>query len=799
VLVADLAAARALADLDPASEALLTSRERPIVLADRRPGAAVASAVAPCTRQLGLLLPYTPLHHLLIRAVGRPMVLTSGNSSDEPIAYRDEEMLPRLSGLADAFLTHDRPIHIRTDASVARSAGGQAALIRRARGYAPSPLPLPVPARRPVLACGAELKNTVCLARGGQAIISQHLGDLENVETLRSVTEAIEHLGRLFGITPQVVAHDLHPGYLSTQYAAGRDGVTLLGVQHHHAHIAACLADNGERGPVIGVAFDGTGYGTDGTLWGGEFLLADLVSARRAGHLAVVPLPGGEAAIREPWRMAAVYLSRAFGGAPPPGLAVATRNQRRWDAVLAMAGRGINAPATSSAGRLFDAAAALLGVRDTISYEGQAAIELEQLADPAETGCYPAGLDAPGTGTAPGRCCPRADLIRAAAGDLAAGTAPDVIAARFPTASPPPSSRSASGSGRPRAGHGGAVRRVFQNLLLTGRPWPGSRTAASGCSCTPGAVQRRRHQFRPGRGGRGARDPTGQLSGSAGGGVCRHSQSNQADRPRRWPRTAAASAGRADPAQVRGVRPDVEVDVGQQVGLVQQDQVGLPEHVRVLGRLVRALGDRRDHHPGRLAQVEQGRADQVADVLDDQDRAARRVEHAQPVGHHGRVQMAARPGVDLHHGRAGRLDAAGVQRGFLVALDDRQPAAKLAGGALEQRGLPRPRGAHQVDGQHTASGQSFPVQRGQPVVLGQHLLLQDHGPAAVGVRVRAGVQVAGGGRNAGAVLVGGPVLVIVPALVVIVVVLVLAVHYPDYCPPGAATGGAHVRPPPSPT
>ena len=501
VLVADLAAARALADLDPASEALLTSIQRPIVLADRRPGAAVASAVAPRTRQLGLLLPYTPLHHLLIRATGRPIVLTSGNSSDEPIAYRDEEMLPRLSGLADAFLTHDRPIHIRTDDSVARSAGGQAALIRRARGYAPAPLPLPVPARRPVLACGAELKSTVCLARGGSAIVSQHLGDLENFETLRSFTETIEHLGRLFGITPQVVAHDLHPGYLSTQYAAGRDGVTLLGVQHHHAHIAACLADNGERGPVIGVAFDGTGYGTDGTLWGGEFLLADLVTARRAGHLAAVPLPGGEAAIREPWRMAAVYLSRAFGGAPPPGLAVAGRNQRRWDAVLAMAGRGINAPVTSSAGRLFDAAAALLGVRDTISYEGQAAIELEQLADPGETGCYLAGLSASTASSANERSfgnMPRptnersfgnarkptnersfgdgllivsgADLIGAAAGDLAAGIAPGLIAARFHNGV---AAAIVAVCERLRDSHGlGTVALsggVFQNLLLTGR------------------------------------------------------------------------------------------------------------------------------------------------------------------------------------------------------------------------------------------------------------------------------------------------------------------------------------------
>jgi hydrogenase maturation protein HypF len=278
-----------------------------------------------------------------------------------------------------------------------------------------------------VLACGAELKSTVCLARDGQAIVSQHLGDLENYETLRSFTEAIEHLGRLFGIVPEVVAHDLHPGYLSTQYAAGLDGVTLLGVQHHHAHIASCLADNGEQGPVIGVAFDGTGYGTDGTLWGGEFLIAGLRTAERAAHLAAVPLPGGEAAIREPWRMAAVYLSRAFPGGIPAGMAVEEKNRRRWDAVLAMAARGINAPATSSAGRLFDAAAALLGVRDCVSYEGQAAIELEQLADPAEAGSYAAGIAA---STGPLQVN-GADLIRAAAEDLIAGTDPAVIAARL--------------------------------------------------------------------------------------------------------------------------------------------------------------------------------------------------------------------------------------------------------------------------------------------------------------------------------------------------------------------------------
>jgi len=283
--------------------------------------------------------------------------------------------------------------------------------------------------RRPVLAVGAELKNTFCLATGDQVIISQHIGDLENAETLRSFTEGIEHLGRLFAIEPAVVAHDLHPEYLSTKYALDRgssDGpdVDLVGVQHHHAHIASCLADNGEAGPVIGVAFDGTGYGPDGTIWGGEFLVAGLAKYERVGHLAPVPLPGGAAAIRQPWRMAAAYLDRA--GVPPESLAVTARHEDQWAAVTSMARKGVNAPLTSSAGRLFDAVSALLGVRDTINYEGQAAVELEQLADPFEQGSYRAGLS-------PGEpfLVAGADLVRAAAGDLARGVPPPVIAARF--------------------------------------------------------------------------------------------------------------------------------------------------------------------------------------------------------------------------------------------------------------------------------------------------------------------------------------------------------------------------------
>src|SRR6266702_1206245 len=300
VMAADLAAARQLAEVDAAAAALLTSPARPIVLLPRQPGTAVARATAPGNRQLGVMLPYTPLHHLLLAALARPLVLTSGNVSDEPIVYRDDEARDTLKGIADAFLTHDRAIHVRTDDSVVRSFRGRPMLLRRSRGYVPGPLAVPTGFPRPLLACGAELKNTFCLARGGHAFVSQHIGDLENAETLRSFTEGIEHFRRLFDIDPEVVAHDLHPEYLSTKYALELD-LPAEGVQHHHAHIASCLADNGEQGPVIGVAFDGTGYGTDGTIWGGEFLAAGLAGFERGGHLAPVPMPGGAAAIRQPW------------------------------------------------------------------------------------------------------------------------------------------------------------------------------------------------------------------------------------------------------------------------------------------------------------------------------------------------------------------------------------------------------------------------------------------------------------------------------------------------------------------
>jgi len=430
VMVPDLRTARALCELDAEGERLLTGSRRPIVLLPRRPGAAVAEAVAPGDRRLGLMLPYTPVHHLLAAELARPYVLTSGNLSDEPIAYRDGDALARLAGVADAFLTHDRPIHARADDSVLLAVGGGAVPLRRSRGYAPEPLRLSPPARRAVLACGAELKSTFCLARQEHAFVSHHIGDLENYETLCSFTEGIEHLRRLLGITPALVAHDLHPEYLSTKYALDLEvpgSVDLTGVQHHHAHIASCLADNRECGPVIGVAFDGLGYGTDGTIWGGEFLVADLAGFTRAGRLAPVPMPGGTAAIRQPWRMAAAHLHAAYGDALPEDLPVRVRHGPRWDEVVAVAESGTNSPLTSSAGRLFDAVAAILGLRDTAGYEGQAAIALEQCADPVEKGAYRARIVDDG----PLLTIRAADLVRAVVEDTRAGAVPALVAARF--------------------------------------------------------------------------------------------------------------------------------------------------------------------------------------------------------------------------------------------------------------------------------------------------------------------------------------------------------------------------------
>ncbi len=423
VMVDGLDGARDLCEVGEVDKEMLLDIARPIVVMPRRIDSGIAAAVAPNTSDLGVMLPYTPLHTLMLEASGGPIVLTSGNVSDEPIAYRDEDARERLADIADAFLTHDRPIRTRTDDSVVREIAGKPMMMRRSRGYVPTPIHLPVRARRPILACGAELKNTVTIALGDQAVLSHHIGDLKNLETYTSFLDAIEHFERLFHVTPEVVAHDLHPSYLSTTFARDIAGVDLVGVQHHHAHVAACMVDNATSATVIGVAFDGLGYGPDGTVWGGEFLVADLTAFERVGCLEPIALPGGDAVMREPWRMAAAYLVH-LGEADATDIALAHR-QSRWQDVVALARSDLAGP-TTSAGRLFDAIAALIGVRDTVSYEGQAAIELEQLVDPSEQRGYVAPLDGDSPFSVRGSA-----LFAAALADLRAGVDVGRIAARF--------------------------------------------------------------------------------------------------------------------------------------------------------------------------------------------------------------------------------------------------------------------------------------------------------------------------------------------------------------------------------
>lgn len=428
VLAPGLDAAGTLGEVGAAEAAELTSRRAPIVLLRRRPGAPLAAAVAPGNDHIGVMLPYTPVHHLLLDDLAAPIVLTSGNVSDEPIAHLDDDAVARLTGIADAFLTHDRPIRTRADDSVLRVVAGRTYPIRRSRGYTPEPLRIGVVAGESVLGCGAELKNTFCLLRGAEAFPSHHVGDLENAETLRAYVDGIEHLGRLLDVTPAVLAHDLHPEYLSTKYALARaetePGLRLVGVQHHHAHLAACLAENGEAGPAIGIACDGLGYGPDGVLWGGEVFEVSLTGFRRLAHLEPVPLPGGATAIRQPWRMAASWLHAT--GTDPTDLAVAARNAPMWTQVERLLLSGVDVPVTTSAGRLFDAVAALVGIRDRVNYEGQAAVELEQAASAVgECDGYPVRLE--------GELIRAGDLVRAVVADLRAGTPAPVIAARFHT------------------------------------------------------------------------------------------------------------------------------------------------------------------------------------------------------------------------------------------------------------------------------------------------------------------------------------------------------------------------------
>jgi hydrogenase maturation protein HypF len=379
VMVRDVRAARALCDLDTRAVAALVDARRPIVLVPRRAGAGVAEGVAPGLPDLGVFLPYTPLHHLVLSGVDRPLVMTSANSSDEPIAHDDDDAVARLGPMVDGLLTHDRRIHIRCDDSVARAAGDRLQLLRRSRGYAPEPLPLPFPTAARVLAVGGELKSTVSVSRGDEVVASHHIGDLEHLATWQSFRQAVEHLPALYGVVPEIVAHDLHPEYLSTKFALDLD-LPNVAVQHHHAHVASCMVEHGRRDPVVALAFDGLGYGPDGTLWGGEVLVADFSGYERVAHLRPLPMPGGSAAIREPWRMALVWARAAGRSDPGPlGLAAAGLDPATVDAVADLVGRG-EGRATTSIGRLFDAVAVLLGCRARVTYEAQAAIELEALA-----------------------------------------------------------------------------------------------------------------------------------------------------------------------------------------------------------------------------------------------------------------------------------------------------------------------------------------------------------------------------------------------------------------------------------
>ena len=400
VMVLDLAVARTLANIDEQEVAALTSPAAPIVLVRRRAGAALSEEVAPGNPLVGLMLPYTPLHHLLLRpvpgagvAAPTAIVLTSGNRSDEPICFDDAEARVRLADLADAFVVHDRPIHVPCDDSVVRVIDGVVQPVRRSRGYAPLPVALPVDVV-PVLAAGGELKNTLCVAAGRLAWVSQHLGDMENLETLAAFERTADGLARLCAVTPEVVAADRHPGYLTRSWALARPGA-VCGVQHHHAHLASLMAEHGLDGttPVLGFAFDGTGFGTDtagqAQIWGGEVLLADYDGFERVGHLRPLPLPGGDEAVRNPCRIAVAYLAALGIDAGPSLPAVAACDATELAVVRRQVARDVGCVPTTSMGRLFDAVASMLGVRHRIAYEAQAAVELEILAESAATPASP--------------------------------------------------------------------------------------------------------------------------------------------------------------------------------------------------------------------------------------------------------------------------------------------------------------------------------------------------------------------------------------------------------------------------
>ena len=503
VMVADLAAARRLCRVPPEAEALLVQPEAPIVLLERRDGAPVADAVAPGSPYLGIMLPYTPLHHLLMRAVGRPVVATSGNLTDEPICTEVDEARRRLDGIADRFLLHDRPIARPVDDSVVQLSAGAPRLIRRSRGYAPLPIQLAAETV-PTLAVGGHLKNTVALSRGRDVFISQHIGDLETPQALAAFEAVIADFLRLYDVEPAVIVHDLHPDYASTLWVAravregrtgagleGREGaggrpavaapiaaIPTMAVQHHHAHLAACLAENGED-RALGVIWDGTGLGTDGTVWGGEFLLGGAAAYERVAHLRRFRLPGGDAAVKEPRRMALALLHAAWGEqGVERGLRVLGPDvfeSAELNVLRQVLDRGIRAPWTTSAGRLFDGVASLLGLHQRIGFEGEAAMALEYAVDPAETGGYAFDVGSDPTDALVVDWAPALDELL---NDMAAGARAGVAAARFHNGLVSAIMTVAEAVGEPRVALTGGV---FQNRVLTER----TEAALRGAGMTP--------------------------------------------------------------------------------------------------------------------------------------------------------------------------------------------------------------------------------------------------------------------------------------------------------------------------
>ena len=429
VMVEDVAQAEQIAVLSDIERRLLESVERPIVLARQREGNGLVRDVAPNNPLVGVMLPYTPLHHLLLRDVHRPLVMTSGNLSEEPLAYRNDEALQRLSGIADRFLLHDREIETRCDDSVVRVIAGSPTILRRARGYVPRSIGVSPVFDVPVLACGGLLKNTFCIGIRDTAYLGPHIGDLENLETYRSFEEAVARMERFLHVSPAIVAHDLHPEYMSTSYALARSEPVKIPVQHHHAHAVSAMAEHGLQGPAIAVVYDGTGYGTDGTAWGGEVLVAGHDTFERVATLRPILLAGADAAIRQPWRIALALLDDAFEGeAPLDELPVfATVRPGDLTVVRQMLRARFRSPLAHGAGRYFDGVGSLVLARPESRYEGQVALEWNVAADPVETGMYDYAVD---WRQSPWQVDLR-PMIRDVCVDLIAGVSASTISARF--------------------------------------------------------------------------------------------------------------------------------------------------------------------------------------------------------------------------------------------------------------------------------------------------------------------------------------------------------------------------------